>query len=53
MLAFVSSLVQLDNCLEENEAMFLRVFQTRMIAERGECTSADLEWAKTGLQKRR
>lgn len=32
--------------------MFLRVFQTRMVAERGECASADMEWAKNAFKNR-
>lgn len=53
MLAFASAVFQVDNCLEENEAKFLSVFQTRMIAELEECTSDDIEWAKNALKKRR
>lgn len=52
-LAFVSALIQTNDVSEKTETRFLKVFQTRICAERGKCDPEDIEWAKAGLYKRR
>ena len=53
ILSFVSAFITTGNCSKEDEELFLRTFWTHMIAELGECTSADMEWAKNALASRR
>lgn len=52
-LAFVSSLVKIGGCSQEDEDIFLRTFRMHMVAELGECTSADMEWVKNAIKLRR
>ena len=53
MLAFASAFVSIRSCSKEDEDLFLRAFQTRMMADFGECSSADMEWVKNAIKLRR
>ena len=51
-LSFVSALVATEGCSKEDEELFIRTFRIHIVAERGECTSADTEWVKNALKVR-
>ena len=53
ILSFVSAFITTENCSQEDEDIFLRTFWHHMVAELGECTPADMEWAKNAIQARR
>lgn len=53
IVSFVATLIQTDDISEENETLFLKIFQNRICAEHGECTPDDMEWAKSALHNRR
>jgi hypothetical protein len=52
MLAFASAFVSIRSCSKKDEELFLRTFWTHMVAELGECSSADMDWVKNAFKTR-